>query len=232
MSAISEDNGKPSSLSPSRSVSEKWPAISELKEQIERQVLLTAELQHRIKNTLAIVSAIANQTMRGNNVAAAREAFAARLATLSNAHDILTRTNWSHASIRDVVNGAVAPHRAGFIRLNGPELVLPPRQVLALAVAVHELATNATKYGALSTGGSVEIVWSVDEIEGIPNLRFTWTESGGPTVAEPSPDQRGFGSRLIEQMLEDNFAGKVATSYRKSGVECEMIAPMTNIKTS
>lgn len=230
MSAILGSNGKPSRLlSTSGSVSDN--AISELKEQVERQVLLTAELQHRIKNTLAIVSAIANQTMRGDNVAAAREAFAARLVTLSNAHDILAQTNWSNATIKDVINGALAPHRSSLlcIRMNGPELVLPPNQVLALAVAIHELATNATKYGAFSTGGTVEIVWRVEEIGGIPIFRFTWTESGGPIVSEPSPNQRGFGSRLIEQMLENNFAGKVATSYRKSGIECEMIAALSNI---
>lgn len=233
MSAILGSNGKASRLpSASRAGSDKRRAISELKEQVERQILLTAELQHRIKNTLAIVSAIANQTMQGNNVAAAREAFAARLATLSNAHDILTRTNWSYASIKDVVQGALAPHRSSSlcIRTNGPELVLPPKQVLALAVAVHELATNATKYGALSTGGTVEIEWSVESIDGVPSFRFSWCESGGPMVVEPSPSQMGFGSRLIEQMLKDNFAGEVSTSYRKSGIECEMITPLANVE--
>ena len=105
-----------------------------------------------------MVAAIANQTMRGDDVAAAREAFASRLMTLSRAHDILTQTSWSDAPIRDIVNGALAPHLAdrGCIRASGPDLVLQPRQALALAVAIHELATNATKYRALSTSGRVD----------------------------------------------------------------------------
>lgn len=155
VSPILGSGGKPSHLLwISRDITDEWRAIAELKEAVQRQALLTAELQHRIKNTLAMVGAIANQTMRGDNVAAAREAFAARLMTLSRAHDILTQTSWADAPIGDIVNGALAPHRPGqgCIRANGPDLVLQPKQALALAVAIHELATNATKYGALSGG--------------------------------------------------------------------------------
>jgi two-component sensor histidine kinase len=227
---IPGNDGKPSHLlSISRDITYELRALSDLKEAVQRQALLAAELQHRIKNTLAMVAAIANQTMRGDDIDAAREAFAARLMTLSHAHDILTQTSWSDAQIRDIVNGALAPHRPGrgCIRANGPDMVLPPRQALALAVAIHELATNATKYGALSTRGKVDVAWSVAEFETVPHLRFTWTESGGPPVSEPAPNQRGFGSRLIEQMLGSNFAGKVATSYRPGGVQCELIAPLS-----
>ena len=159
VSPIPGSDGKPSHLlSISRDITDEWRALSELKEAVQRQALLAAELQHRIKNTLAMVAAIANQTMRGDDVAAAREAFASRLMTLSRAHDILTQTSWSDAPIRDIVNGALAPHLAdrGCIRASGPDLVLQPRQALALAVAIHELATNATKYGALSTSGRVD----------------------------------------------------------------------------
>lgn len=230
VSPIPGSDGKPSHLlSISRDITDEWQAVLELREAVQRQALLAAELQHRIKNTLAMVGAIANQTMRGDNVDAAREAFTARLMMLSHAHDILTLTSWSDAAIRDVVNGALAPHRSGqgCIRANGPDLVLQPRQALALAVAIHELATNATKYGALSTRGRVDVTWLVAELETGPHLRFTWTESGGPPVSKPAPDQRGFGSRLIEQMLGSTFAGKVAISYRPGGVECELIAPLS-----
>jgi two-component sensor histidine kinase len=229
VSPIVGSDGKPSHLlSISRDITEEWRSASELKEAVERQALLSGELQHRIKNTLAMVGAIANQTMRGDNVTAAREAFAARLMILSRAHDILTQTSWTHAPIREVMNGALAAHRSGQsrIRTSGPDIMLQPKQALALSVAVHELATNAVKYGALSTGGRVDIVWSDEPIASAPSFRFTWTESGGPTVSEPAPAQRGFGSRLIERMLAGDFSGDAKISYRSDGAVCELIAPL------
>jgi two-component sensor histidine kinase len=229
VSPILGRDGKPSHLlSISRDITEEWRANSELKEAVERQALLSGELQHRIKNTLAMVGAIANQTMRGESVAAAREAFAARLMTLSLAHDILTQTSWTDAPIKEVVNGALAPHRSGHGRIgaSGPDLVLQPKQALALSVALHELATNATKYGALSANGKVEIVWANETIDGEPSFRFTWTESGGPPVTEPAPGRKGFGSRLIEQMLGNDFSGKVRTAFHADGIVCELIAPL------
>ena len=230
VSAIAGSDGKPSHLlSISRDITDELRVVPELKEAVQLQALLAVELQHRIKNTLSMVGAIASQTMRGDNVVAAREAFAARLMTLSHAHDLLTQTSWSDAPIRDIVNGALAPHRPGqgCIRASGSHLVLRPKQVLALAIAIHELATNATKYGALSTRGRVDITWSIAKLNTVPHFRFTWTESGGPPVSKPTPNQRGFGSRLIEQVLGSTFAGKVATSYRQSGVRCELIAPLS-----
>jgi two-component sensor histidine kinase len=229
VSPILGSDGRPSHLlSISRDITEEWRVTSELKEAAERQALLSAELGHRIKNTLAMVGAIANQTMRGDNVAMAREAFSARLMTLSHAHDILTQTSWTDAPIKEVVNGALAPHRSGQgrIRTSGPDLVLQPKQALALAVAVHELATNAAKYGALSTSGRVDIVWSDQPIDGVPSFRFGWTESGGPDVKQPAPDKKGFGSRLIEQMLGNDFSGIVRTSYAPGGLVCELTAPL------
>jgi len=225
VSPIVGDDGHPSHLlSISRDITDEWRAVSELKEALERQALLTGELQHRIKNTLAMVGAIANQTMRGDSVAAAREAFSARLMTLSHAHDILTQTSWASAPIKDVIQGALEPHRAGpgRIQITGPDLELQPKQALALSVAVHELATNAIKYGALSTNGAVEIVWSNDANTADPGFRLTWTESGGPAVKEPTTKQKGFGSRLIERMLANDFDGQVRTTYRPNGVVCEL----------
>lgn len=230
VSPIFGSNGEPSHLlSISRDITEEWRATSELKEAVERQALLAAELQHRIKNMLAMVGAVAHQTIRGDNVVAAREAFAARLMTLSHAHDILTNTSWTDAPIKEVLNGALAPHRSGQgrIRTSGPDLVLQPKQALALSVAVHELATNAIKYGALSATGRVDIVWANEVIDKVPSFRFSWTESGGPRVSEPASNRRGFGSRLIEQMLGNDFAGKVQTLYKPAGVVCELIAPLS-----
>jgi len=210
-------------LSISRDITEEWRATAELKDAAERQAVLTGELQHRIKNTLAMVGAIANQTIRGEDVVAAREAFAARLIILSQAHDILTQTSWASAPIHEVVARALAAHRTGDrrISISGPEVELQPKPALALALAIHELATNATKYGALSGKGRVDVIWSNDAEGG---FRFSWTESGGPHVAAPS--RRGFGSRLIERVFAADFEGEAGTHYRPGGVVCELIAPM------
>ncbi len=225
-------DGKPSHLlSISRDITDEWRAVAELKESVERQAVLTLELQHRIKNTLAMVGAIANQTMQGDSVANAREAFAARLMTLSRAHDLLTQSSWASAPIRDVVEGALAAHRTGRgqISTGGPDLHLTARQALALAVAIHELATNATKYGALSGHGSVAVAWSDRPVDGAETFSFTWTESGGPAVTEPA--KKGFGSRLIEKMLPNDFGGEVRTSYRPDGVVCELTSPLSRLNS-
>lgn len=196
VSPILGDDGRPAHLlSISRDITEEWRAAAKLKEAVERQELLASELQHRIKNTLAMVAAIANQTMRGDSVSAARQAFSARLMILSHAHNILTQTNWSSAAIQDIVEGALAPHLTGpgRVAVNGPHLELPPKQALALAIAVHELVTNAAKYGALSTDGLVEVVWSQQLVENVPSFIFRWTESGGPTVTEPTAEKKVSG---------------------------------------
>ena len=232
VSPIMGVDGKPSHLlSISRDITDEWRAISELKEAGERQAVLTLELQHRIKNTLAMVGAIANQTMQGDSVANAREAFSARLMTLSRAHDLLTQASWASAPIRDVVEGALAAHRTGQrqISINGPDLHLTAKQALALSIAIHELATNATKYGALSGTGSVAVAWSDRPVGGAETFSFTWTESGGPEVTEPK--QKGFGSRLIERMLPNDFGGEVRTFYRPDGVVCELTSPLSRLNS-
>jgi len=232
VSPIMGADGKPSHLlSVSRDITEEWRAVAELNEAVERQAVLALELQHRIKNTLAMVGAIANQTMQGDSVANAREAFAARLMTLSRAHDLLTQSNWASAPIRDVVEGALAAHRTGRgqISVSGPDLHLTAKQALALAVAIHELATNATKYGALSGGGSVVVAWSDRPIDGAETFSFSWTESGGPAVTEP--EKKGFGSRLIEKMLPNDFGGEVRTFYRPGGVVCELTSPLGRLNS-
>jgi two-component sensor histidine kinase len=226
VSPILGDDGKPSHLlSISRDITEEHKAALALSEASDRQKMLTGELEHRIKNTLTTVSAIANQTFQGDQYADGRQAFISRLIALGHAHDILTRTSWTGAPIESVVEGALGPHRTKEKRIhaNGPDIVLEPRQALSLALAVHELATNAIKYGALSSQqGTIEIGWSNGD-SAHPGFRFTWEEAGGPPVSKPV--RKGFGSRLIERMLANDFGGEVETQYRAEGIKCELRSP-------
>lgn len=229
VSPINGADGQPAYiLSISRDITEQHRANLELSEALERQSVLSEELQHRIKNTLAIVGAIANQTMRGSDIDAARTAFGARLQTLASAHDILTLKSWASASIKDAVEGALAAHRTGENRIDvgGPHIELHPKQALSIALAVHELATNATKYGALSNAsGKVSVSWAIENGE----FSFTWRERAGPAVVEPGEQKRGFGSRLIERMLAGDFRGKVSIDYAPTGVVCELTCPASEL---
>ncbi|WP_279482572.1 PAS domain-containing protein [Aureimonas sp. SK2] len=202
--------------------------VTDAKEAEERQTLLTRELQHRVKNTLAMVNALANQTLR--RAATAQEglaAFSARLMALSHAHDILTQTSWTSAPIEAIVSQALATHGGEDERIawSGPDLRLTARQSLALALALHELATNAAKYGALSNEtGQVRIGWQVARGEGCETIRFEWRESGGPPVV--APERKGFGSRLIEQSLAAEFGGEVVVTYDPAGLVCTIEADL------
>jgi PAS domain S-box-containing protein len=197
----------------------------------ERQALLTHELQHRIKNILATVSAIASQTLRTGDLPSARETFMSRLRALSEAHNILTGTHWTDASMRSVVEGALRPHGlTDRVAVSGQDQRLAPRMALSLALAVNELITNAVKYGALSQpGGKVEIGWRVvpDDLNGEPELVWTWNESGGPAVTSPS--RRGFGSVLIERVLAADFGGTVTTDYAPTGLAVTLRVPVASL---
>ena len=204
--------------------------ISERKRAEERQRLLAGELQHRVKNTLALVQAIANQTLRGaTDMDAAREAFSARIISLGRAHDILTQASWTAASVVDVVEGALCVHRqadAARIRLGGPDVLLSAQPALSLALTLHELATNASKYGSLSNAtGTVDLRWHVVHEGEAPRFRLTWTEQGGPPVLAP-PARRGFGSRLIERSFAAEAGGEVRLTYAPTGLVCRLEAPL------
>lgn len=205
--------------------------ISDRKQAEARQGMLSGELQHRIKNIVAMVSAIASQTLKGDDIADRRGKFMARLEALSHAHDMLVATVWTEASIRNVVEGALVAHRGEDKRftISGPDLILSPRQALSLTLTVHELATNATKYGALSVeAGRVQIEWSIDTPDGIdPQFQFVWQEVGGPAVMKP--DRTGFGSRLITRVLAADFSGTVKIDYSESGVTCRLEAPASQV---
>jgi PAS domain S-box-containing protein len=202
--------------------------VSERKRAETHQRLLVNELNHRVKNTLAIVQAIAHQSFSGGRDAdEAKAAFEGRLTALSAAHDVLTRESWASASMLRIVEDALAPYRGGTgrFRIAGEDLRLPPKTAVSLALAIHELATNAVKYGALSVdAGFVEISWSVAAQEGGQRLHFTWREQGGPAVAAPT--RRGFGTRLIERSLAAEFEGEVRIAFEPSGVVCTVEAPL------
>ena len=207
--------------------------ITEEKAAAERQRLLTNELNHRVKNTLATVQSIAAQTFRGKSDQAARQMFDARMVALSNTHNVLTSQNWESASLRSVVEGALAPHALAEVDtarfdLVGPDTRLHPKVAVTLAMALHELMTNAAKYGALSVpDGRVSVHWSLIRIEEGERLDLTWTESGGPAVEEPS--RRGFGSRLIERQLPMEFDGSAVLTFPPSGVVCRLEIPLTTL---
>ncbi|HEV2621994.1 MAG TPA: PAS domain-containing protein [Frateuria sp.] len=199
--------------------------ITEQKRHDEHQRLLLNELNHRVKNTLATVQSMAMQSFRaGTDPDNARQQFEGRLMALSRAHDILTRESWGGAALEDIVREAIAPYRDDRhdrLHVHGPAAWLPPRHALAFAMALHELCTNAVKYGALSGAeGEVAIEWS---IEG-SLLRLLWTESGGPTVVPPA--RRGFGSRLIERGLRHEIGGRVELAFDPRGVTCTIEAPL------
>ena len=208
--------------------------ITERKRAVEHQRLLTGELQHRVKNTLALVQAIASQTLRGtSDVNEMREAFAARLISLGRAHDILTQASWTEAPIGEVAEGALCVHRqanASRIRISGPNVLLSAKAALSLSLALHELATNAAKYGALSNeGGGVDLRWHVVHAGDAPRFCLTWSEQGGPPILSP-PARRGFGSRLIERSFAAEVGGEVRLTYAPTGLVCRLEAPLASMQ--
>ncbi len=200
--------------------------VTERREAQSRQQLLTYELEHRIKNILSMVTAIASQTFRNTDINIARDAFLERLQALAKAHDILNDTRWTNASMRQVIESTMAALPQDQIRITGPALSINPKMALSLSLAVNELATNAMKYGALSTAnGTVTIAWSLYPAEagGEPKLIWRWTEHGGPPVIPPK--HRGFGSLLLERVFGVDFGGSSRIEYRSEGVECSLVAP-------
>ncbi|MGV8930418.1 MAG: sensor histidine kinase [Brevundimonas sp.] len=188
--------------------------------------LLNDELNHRVKNTLAIVQGLAHQTFKGDASApAARAAFEGRLLALASAHNILVRENWEPADLEDLVTATQESHAVppGQWRAGGPPVRLEPKRAVTLAMALHELATNARKYGALSTGqGRVDVTWCLTEDD--RSLQLIWAERGGPTVEVPA--SKGFGSRMIERALAAEIGGRVSLSFDPAGVVCEVVLPL------
>jgi two-component sensor histidine kinase len=181
--------------------------------------LLIDELNHRVKNTLAILQAIAVQTFRSAS-RAEREKFEGRLGALAEAHNLLSQEKWQGSDLQDVVSRVLRPHLLNNperMRMTGPRVPLSPRLAVVLSMIVHEIATNAAKYGALSNDtGIVAMNWEVITEGGTPKLRLIWTETGGPLVT--APVQRGFGSRLIERSARDQLGGEATVDFLPRGV--------------
>ncbi|WP_271301034.1 PAS domain-containing protein [Sphingomonas sp. CV7422] len=188
--------------------------------------LMNDELAHRLKNVLAVVQSVAAQTLRGIPEAeAASRSLSARLVALGAATDVLTGRSWRSADLCELATRALSPHgRIGErIRLSGPAVTLKPELTVAFALALHELATNAAKYGALSNDtGHVALTWSIDGEGDDATLSVCWREAGGPPVTPPL--RKGFGSVLIERSLRSYFSGKAATDYRPDGLVFELAA--------
>jgi two-component sensor histidine kinase len=189
-----------------------------------QQKLLIDELNHRVKNTLSTVQAIADQTVRTNaRPEDFREAFEARLMALSATHNLLTATNWKSADLRDVVQLEFRPYGPERYRLAGPTVALTPAQALALGLLFHELATNAAKHGALAHGdGKVEVVWRLRKPG--RELEIDWKEHDGPPVIPPT--RSGFGTRLIERSLQGQLGGEAVLDYAPDGVRCHIRLPL------
>jgi two-component system CheB/CheR fusion protein len=197
--------------------------VTQRKAAAERTALLLAELDHRVKNILAVVSSVITQTLKSSPTPAVfAHAMEGRIAAITRAHSVLTqRGGHAGASLRDLLTTELAPYDRGphSVSITGVDITLTPRAGLALAMAFHELASNATKYGALSTNsGSLAVSWSVDHTSDA-TLKFIWQETGGPSIAGP-PSQRGFGSTLIERALTHEMDAKVRQEFRASGLYC------------
>jgi two-component sensor histidine kinase len=183
--------------------------------------LLIEELNHRVKNTLAILQSIAAQTFRSAS-RDEREKFEGRLGALAEAHNLLSKEKWQGSELHDVAGRVLQPYalnNPGRIHMSGPKVPLSPRQAVVMSMIIHEIATNAAKYGALSNeSGTVVLDWSVVNDNPARRLKLTWTETGGPHVV--APVQRGFGSRLIERSARDQLGGDATVDFLARGVVC------------
>jgi two-component sensor histidine kinase len=189
--------------------------------------LLIDELNHRVKNTLAILQSIATQTFRSAS-RAEREKFEGRLGALAEAHNLLSQEKWQGSELQDVIARVLKPYLLNNperVRMFGPKVPLSPRLAVILSMIVHEIATNAAKYGALSNDtGTVTLDWEVLEESDGRKLRMIWTEAGGPHVS--APVQRGFGSRLIERSARDQLGGEATVDFLPRGVVCTVISAL------
>ncbi|HSP25781.1 MAG TPA: PAS domain S-box protein [Saliniramus sp.] len=203
--------------------------ITDRKRAEERQALMVRELHHRVKNSLATVQAIANSTARtATDIDSFREAFNQRVISLARTHTLLAENSWGVIPLRELMAAELDPYGGGDemrVTLEGPEVALPSDVALSLGMAVHELTTNAFKYGALSSpGGSVAVVWRIETKDGSRQLRLTWIETGGPAVVQPS--RQGFGSRLLRHMLGGQFNGEVEMTFEPDGLHFSVTIPL------
>ncbi|MBV8121639.1 MAG: PAS domain-containing protein [Alphaproteobacteria bacterium] len=197
--------------------------VTNLVDAEEKQKVLTAELSHRVKNTLAVVSSIAERTLPDGETKAD---LIGRFHALGHTHDLLADAGWTDASLRDVIRGELAPHLGGDsanLLVDGPPVVLKPQAALFMALVIHELATNAAKYGALSVPeGRVEVGWKIAG-QSSPHVELTWAEHGGPRI--DGLPKRGFGTELIEEGLRFELQGEAKLEVIDGSLRCQMMVP-------
>ena len=205
--------------------------ITARKQSENQQRLLLDELNHRVKNTLATVQSIAAQTQRSTpDPRDFRDAFEGRLLALSKTHDLLTRNSWRDADLQDIAEQELAPYRREKderVRISGTKVNLPSRHAINFGLVLHELVTNAVKYGSLSsTGGHLDLHWSVEPPTdtGSPKLHVSWHETNGPPVAAAT--HQGFGTRLIRRSIEGELAGTVTARFASEGVSYKVTVPL------
>ena len=193
------------------------------------QKLLLHELDHRVKNILAVVQSIAQQTFRkATSIEEADANFRGRLMAVAHAQDVLVSQNVEGATLREIIESAL--HGSGVadtrVTAAGPDVTISRRNAVTMSLAIHELCTNALKYGALTADdGSVAITWGEVEVAGARQFEFEWRESGGPPVT--TPHRKGFGSSLLEQGLAAELGGKLELRYEPGGVVCHFTAPLS-----
>ena len=195
----------------------------------ELQKLILGELHHRIKNTLATVSAIASQSFRAAaSIEHGQKAMEGRLIALGRAHDLLMQVSWANASLAQTFSSATEPYDSQGARrfhFNGPDIRITSSAVIALAMTLNELCTNTTKFGALSgPAGRVDIAWTIDEPKQM--LHLLWTERGGPAVQPPA--RRSFGTRMMES-LGQQLHGHVQLAYEPSGFVYTLDVPLSSV---
>jgi PAS domain S-box-containing protein len=197
--------------------------ISDRKKAEAQHNLLVAELNHRVKNTLATVVSIARQSFSAPEMREARAAFNARIRGLAQSHARLAEANWTSVELQTLFEDEFAPYRqGGNVHLSGPTVTLSPKAALTLGLAIHELATNAAKYGALSTDtGIVEVTWTVAPDDA--SLAITWEEKGGPPVAPPA--RAGFGRLLLERAVIADLNSRAALTFAPEGVRFTAVVP-------
>ena len=197
----------------------------------QRRSLLLREMNHRIKNVLAAVQAIANQTFKDRATPDSMRTFGNRLAAMAAAHDLLVTENWESADLHQTVEAALAPfgsdQRRRFV-IDGPPAQVTAPAALSMSLALHELCTNAAKYGALiAPDGQVAVRWWLTGDDGNRRFCFSWTESGGPPVIDPQ--RSGFGTRLIETALASELSGEARLAYPETGVTFTLDADAASV---
>jgi two-component sensor histidine kinase len=196
--------------------------ITDRKRGEEHRKLLVNELNHRVKNTLAVVQSIASHTIRNaTTLSEAGRTLSSRLISLAKAHDILTHQNWSGADLNDLITASIKPHAPiERFQISGDKVWLPPNIALSFALALHELTTNAIKYGALSNAkGRVSISWRLIARKRQRRLELEWREAGGPTVGPV--ERKGFGTQLLERIFASDSAGQIVLTFERSGLACD-----------